>query len=165
MRKKSFFLGLVGVTCIVVGTTASGCGSSTAGTDGGTDGGTDSGHPGKDGGGMESSMSCSSDAEGNLKDGACPALDAAAAMIMFTPACGACVDQNCCSVAQICASNPACIAIIKCQLACIADGGSGIACATSCVDASNDDCAKGQAQNFDQCLVASCSTSCVAAKM
>jgi len=93
--------------------------------------------------------------------GVCTGLDAAAMMIMYTPACAACVQTKCCTQAQACAGDPACIAIVECQLSCIhSDTGlTPMQCAEYCVD---DGGAVGRtaAQNFDFCLISSCPTTC-----
>jgi hypothetical protein len=152
MRARLFLVGLAGA-CFI-GALGPACGGSGSG-------GADSG-PGKDSTVPDTSKPDTSTPDTGSKDGggACTGLDAAAAMIQYSPACGTCVEANCCSQAQACAGNAACIAIVKCQLDCIHDGGAPETCAMNCVYDGGSS-GKTVAEAFDDCLIGSCPGMCV----
>jgi hypothetical protein len=95
------------------------------------------------------------------EENACNGLDAAEAMISFTAACSACVTAHCCSQAQMFAEDAACIAVVKCQIACTQDGGVPMTCAETCVDETDSGTGSSDATSFDLCLAASCMMQCV----
>jgi hypothetical protein len=135
MRAIAIFVGLLSVCFIGVLVPACGSNSpSTAGTDAAPDAG---------------------------GENACPGLEAAEAMISFTASCFACVTAHCCSQAQTCAGDPACIAVVKCQIACTQDGGVPMTCAETCVDDTDSGTGSSDATSFDLCLAASCMMQCV----
>jgi hypothetical protein len=145
---------VVGVACVgLLGLVTPACGSSSGGS-----------------GGDAGTVDTSTGTEAASKDGpaptdtggACTGLDAAAMMISYSAACGSCVEKNCCSQAQKCADDQACITIVKCQLDCIDEAGGTMqtTCATTCIDASDSSTGAVDATNFDECLIHSCMSEC-----
>ena len=151
MRANLFFGGLLCVS--FAGVVGAGCGSSSSDGNGGGDSGTKETAPPSDA----------------AKEAMCVGgFDAAVAMFNASPECASCVETKCTSYAMACACDPACITIIQCQIACVAEAGvsAGEDCAMTCLAKSSDGTATSQAEGFDLNCIAPgkpCNAVCVVA--
>jgi hypothetical protein len=136
------------------------CGSSSPGPDGGTGGSAGSGgSKGSGSGGSTGSGSGGSHGSGSGGSAGSPSdggTCAEAGALIPLPACVSCLTTNCGSTLTACLCNTACIGIVECTVACVADGGAGSSCAPTCAGDTDSSTAGSDALLLLECLEGKC---------
>lgn len=80
---------------------------------------------------------------------------------MVAPECKACLDTNCSSAYSSCLGDPACYDIVVCTDQCIGAGREAEECGLYCVETSESDAGRGQAEGLVACTQSSCYVPCM----